>query len=376
MKLQIHIYIFLVLVSLGNKTVAQTFEVDGINYNITGTNQVQVTSKTGCYTGDIVIPSSVEESGVTYNVTAIGVNAFYQCSGLNSINLPSSVTEIKAQAFLECTNLVSINLTNSISSIGSYAFRSCTSLTAVDLSATTITTIREYTFLRCENVASFILPDSLESIENNAFHYCESLTQIDIPDTVTSIGIRAFAYSGLTSIDIPNEIPIISNYAFEVCRDMKTVNVPSSVTSIGDYAFYGNYTLETFNIDIAVPLAISSTVFEGRNLSLVTLNVPTGSESAYTGTAIWQNFGTINGTLNTDDLEKESAIRLYPNPANDYVFISGLKHPENYSIYNVVGKHITSGVVTNRNSIGINDLVNGFYFLKFETSQTIRFVKQ
>ena len=43
---------------------------------------------------DVVIPSSVEYNGTTYNVTAIDELTFLGCSNLTSITIPSSITDI------------------------------------------------------------------------------------------------------------------------------------------------------------------------------------------------------------------------------------------------------------------------------------------
>ena len=255
------------------------------------------------------------------------------------------------------------------------AFRSCTSLLTIDLSATMLTEIGEYAFLRCENTTSIILPNTLEEIADNVFHYCESLTQIVIPNSVESIGTRSFAYSGLTSIDIPSSVTLIDSYAFEVCRDLKTVSVPSSVTSIGDYAFYGNYTLETFNIDVDVPLTITSSVFQGRNLSLVTLNTPIGSGAAYSTASIWENFGNINGTLSNNKFETSKGLKAYPNPAINELKIVGLNRPESFKIYNVLGNLVMRGKIANNEPINLEEMIPGFYLIKFNDKDTIKFIK-
>ena len=109
-------------------------------------------------------------------VTSIGDDAFYKCSSLTSIELPSSVTRIGDSALLGCSSLTSIELPSSVTSIGNYAFEDCRSL------------------------ISITIPDSVMSIGNGAFYYCSSLTKITIPSSVTSIGAEAF--EGCTDLTI------------------------------------------------------------------------------------------------------------------------------------------------------------------------------
>lgn len=374
MKNKIHIYIIIALVSLGEIT-AQTFEVDGINYNITGSNEVRVTSKTDCYSGDVVIPVSVEDSGITYDVTAIGVKAFYYCTDLMSIVLPDSITEIQISAFNNCTNLVSINFPSAIELIDAYALWYCTSLISVDLSATSITSIGQYGFTHCDNLTTLILPNTLERIGDFNFYYCGSLTSVTIPTSVTSINQNGFGYSGLISIDIPDSVTNIDTKAFQVCNDLTTVTIPNSVISIGDYAFYSCGSLSSLNVNIDMPLSITPSVFAQMFRDTVTLNVPVGSEAAYSSAEVWQDFGSINGTLSINSVDKLSEINVYPNPSKNTITISGLKQSEDYSIYNVMGKHITKGKISNNNQVSIERFTNGLYFLKLENGHTIKFIK-
>ena len=53
------------------------------------------------YTGNVVIPESVEYKGKTYPVTSIGQRAFNDCTGLTSVTIPNSVISIVNEAFYE-----------------------------------------------------------------------------------------------------------------------------------------------------------------------------------------------------------------------------------------------------------------------------------
>ncbi|MBQ2123561.1 MAG: leucine-rich repeat domain-containing protein, partial [Bacteroidaceae bacterium] len=65
------------------------------------------------------------------SVTSIGDYAFYDCSGLTSVEIPNSVTSIGESAFDCCSSLTSVVIPNSVTSIGDYAFASCSGLTSI-----------------------------------------------------------------------------------------------------------------------------------------------------------------------------------------------------------------------------------------------------
>ena len=84
-------------------------------------------------TGDLVIPSSVTDGSTTYSVTSIGDHAFWGCSGLTSVTIPSSVTSIGDDAFYGCRGLTSVTIPSSVTSIGVWAFYNCRGLTSVTI---------------------------------------------------------------------------------------------------------------------------------------------------------------------------------------------------------------------------------------------------
>ncbi len=64
-----------------------------------------------------------------------------------------------------------------------------------------------------------------------------NITSVTIPETVTTVGERAFYGTDLTSITIPNSVTYIGNSAFRDCKDLASVNMSNSVKTIGSYAF-------------------------------------------------------------------------------------------------------------------------------------------
>ena len=83
-----------VLLSL--PVLAVEVEIDGINYELVAkVKQATVIAKSGGqYSGEVVIPESVEFKGISHSVTSIGYSAFSRCSALTSVTIPNSVTEI------------------------------------------------------------------------------------------------------------------------------------------------------------------------------------------------------------------------------------------------------------------------------------------
>lgn len=237
------------------------------------------------YSGNVVIPSSVEYNGNIYNVTSIGYVAFYDCSGLTSVTIPHSVTSIGDYAFSGCSRLSSITIPLSVTSIGESAFVNCSGLTSIMVESDNkifdsrndcnaiIHTSSNTLKLGCKNT---IIPNSVTSIGDDAFYGCSALTSITIPQSVTSIGESAFGKcSSLTSFTIPNSVTSLSDHIFSYCNSLTTIKS-----------------------EIEKPFEVNTNFFfytqnDKLNISSLTLVVPAGTKNAYQSTNGWKGFGKI-----------------------------------------------------------------------------------
>ena len=111
-------------------------------------------------------------------------------------------------------------------------FSSCSGLTSVTI-PNSVTSIGDRAFYWCDGLTSVTIGNSVESIGNYAFEWCSGLTSVTIPNSVTTIGIGTFSHChGLTSVTIPNSVTSIGSYAFENCP-IASIIIPSSVVNIG-----------------------------------------------------------------------------------------------------------------------------------------------
>ncbi len=125
--------------------------------------------------GDIVLPETVTNEGISYIVCEIGNYAFNECTGLTgSLTIPSTVTSIGESAFLRCSGFTgTLTIPNSVTSIGEYAFFLCNHLTGELTIPNSVTEIGMWAFYYCQGFSgTLILGNSLESIGSYAFYDC------------------------------------------------------------------------------------------------------------------------------------------------------------------------------------------------------------
>lgn len=109
-----------------------------------------------------------------------------------------------------------------VTELDAYAFSGCQNLTKII--ASNIEVITKNTFASCPKLVTVSIPKATK-IESMAFYGCEKLSSITIPDTVTSIGMYAFAYDkALTSIFIPASVISMGETVFINWTEDQTIN--------------------------------------------------------------------------------------------------------------------------------------------------------
>lgn len=124
------------------------------------------------------------------------------------------------------------------------------------------TEIGRFAFSR-SSLRTVTIPEGVTVIDYAAFYHCDNLNNVILPDTVNTVGAKAFTHTGwmddfeensmddflisgdilvaykgnLPEVVIPDGVRVIAEEAFRNHTELKKVHLPASVTDIGNDAF-------------------------------------------------------------------------------------------------------------------------------------------
>lgn len=269
--------------------------VASLNAAITRIGDFAFSGLTSLY-GALTLPD-----GLTY----IGRAAFYQCTGLTSVELPESLVEMGSHVFFECHNLVSVVMPERINSIGSMAFAS-TGIRTVTIPRS-IKNIGTNAFQDCTNLQTvYFNADSCSAgaFSNNLIYPifgsgCTSLTNIVIGNNVKAIPDYAFSFcKRITEIVIPDSVVTIGKSSFKSCDLLASVTMGKNVQSIADTAFGWCGQLWRMILRGATPPFYGLNAF--KNIaSRVEVDVPCDAVVDYENNAQWGMFDIVGKVMHT-----------------------------------------------------------------------------
>ncbi len=216
--------------------------------------------------GDFALAfSAVRKVTLPDSLEAIGKSAFYKTEKLTEINIPDSVNEIMDNAF-EMSALESVSLPD-VEKQGAFIFANCS------------------------NLANVVFADDFKTIGEGMFYQCANLTHVDMPEGLESIGIMAFAVTGLRDIVIPSGVKSVGDDAFAVtkiesvhisdavargksvfsyCTRLSDVSFESDVTQIGDDFFFNCTELKSVSLPASLEI-IGNQAFKNTGLKQIEL---------------------------------------------------------------------------------------------------------
>jgi len=259
-------------------------EIDGLTFayfdNITDIKIPETVTKLGtssfsrCYgLTKIEVPSSV---------VTIKDSTFYDCKNLREITIPNSVQDICYEAFGFCANLTPGLLiygdgTKCYGWLGDQ--EKCTEVVIPD----GVKKIEKTAFSYISSLKKIEIPNSVNEIESGAFRGCNGLTpglliydngtkcygwigdetkctEVVIPDGVQKIDDLGFVYiSSLTTVTIPESLNSIGYRAFDGCENLDVV-IENSEENIKFYAYQ-------FDYDIWENIRVESTMEDSKAFS-------------------------------------------------------------------------------------------------------------
>ena len=199
--------------------------------------------------------SALTSVAIPNSVTSISMGAFSYCSGLTSVSIGESVTSISSSAFYGCSGLTSIvwNAKNypNFKSDSSSPFFDVSSQIISFIFGDDVEHIPAYLCYKMGNLKELVIPNGVTSIGDNVFHGAGLHNVESIWDKgVFYVGnylVMAKRNKMVGIYSIKEGTKVILHDAFEGCELLSSIIIPNSVSSIGSRAFDSCFGLTKVN---------------------------------------------------------------------------------------------------------------------------------
>lgn len=356
-------------VSWGNEPnysygLAYSLNSDGKGYTVVGMGD--------CIDKDLIIPSTHE--GLPVN--AIGENAFNGNTDITYVLIDRAVTSIGQGAFNLCSSLINVyyngtkeeweTLCSSIGVSNDYLIDAkvyyfsqtqpeegffwhfdtdgktpvswgVESDYSVGLKYSLNTDEKGYTVVGigyCEDT-DLVIPATyrelpVTAIGSNAFESVRSFKSVSIPASVTTIGEKAFAHCGVTSVTFAtnSQLTTVDMYAFFSSSSLQSIALPDGVTTIGEAAFNGCNNITS----ISIPDSI--TTIENRALDFNSSAFTVYNNAKYLGNSTNPYLVLVKATdtsITTCNIHTDAKL-IYAFAFTDCTLLTSVTIPDSVTI--------------------------------------------
>ena len=262
------------------KEFSSGFEVGGLFYKTAegySMDFVEVTGNQGGgkYSGDVVVPGTVEYDGITYTVKGVGNRAFEGCGDLRKVTISEGIYKIGAYAFCYCGNLERVILPSTLEYIDNLnrVFTGCSKLEIIT------TAPREgqedYYYLYDEALYMHINWGKREIL---SWIPEKKTGTVVIKEGTTKIADYSIYLTNVDKIVIPESVKSIDINTFVSCKTPLVLEL--------------NWKTKE-DVDEITTSAPSSFFFNGTDRSAVKVTVPKGTKSYYESHWLWSHLGGI-----------------------------------------------------------------------------------
>ncbi|MCR5705015.1 MAG: leucine-rich repeat protein [Eubacterium sp.] len=252
-------------------------------YHYTITDGEVTITEYGGTDAEVEIPKNIDG----YPVTKIGRNAFYKNNTIKKVVLPETLTEIEENAFYSCS-IEEITISENVKKIGWAAFFECSGLKTVNYNAISLES-EIYGFFKCDSIENIYIgsrvkklpkdlfektaakeltiPEGVEVIEKyflgrsdgletvyfnaknlndcecwdeytkkmkdyNPFILYGNLKSVIVGNKVEVLSKNVFGRTTLEQIILPDSLKEIRTGALQSCRNLKKIIIPKNVKEI------------------------------------------------------------------------------------------------------------------------------------------------
>lgn len=261
------------------KEFSSGFEVGGLFYKTAkgySMDFVEVTGNPGGgkYSGEVVVPGTVEYDGITYTVKGVGDRAFEGCGDLRKVTISEGIYKIGAYAFIGCGNLERVILPSTLENIDASnpVFEGCSKLEI------TTTAPREgqedYCYL---HDGALYMHMGRTGREILSWIPEKKTGTVVIKEGTTKIAEHSIRRTNVDKIVIPESVKSIDVHTFVSCKTPLVLELNWKTKEDVD----------------EITTNMSSFSFNGTDRSAVKVTVPKGIKSYYESHWLWSNLGGI-----------------------------------------------------------------------------------